>query len=132
MNRLDADEEPRSRVVQLVRRIKIPILYSSTWISPENLMRKALVEEFFQVRRIDDTSQREKNSKQAFIANLTRNFYSHSIVAGGLLVTSYTILFIWSTSFIILTETLSNTSYGILTHSAVIKSVVWTALSASV
>jgi len=58
--------------------------------------------------------------------------YSHSIVAGGLLVISYTILLMCPTSFTILVEALSRTSYGILAHWAVIKSVVDTALKASV
>ncbi len=57
--------------------------------------------------------------------------YSHSIVPGGLLVISYTILLIWSTSLMILPEILSNTSYGIRAQSAVIKSVVVTPRSAS-
>lgn len=59
-------------------------------------------------------------------------FYSHSIVAGGLVVISYTTLLIFFTSFTILAEHTSNTSYGIFEKSAVIKSVVSTALSASV
>ena len=36
--------------------------------------------------------------------------YSHSIVAGGLLVMSYTIRLMWSTSLMIRLETFSNTS----------------------
>lgn len=36
--------------------------------------------------------------------------YSHSIVAGGLLVISYTIRLMWSTSLMIRLETFSNTS----------------------
>ena len=58
--------------------------------------------------------------------------YSHSIVAGGLLVISYTILLIFFTSFTILTLAFSRTSYGILAKSAVMKSVVVTPRSASV
>ena len=58
--------------------------------------------------------------------------YSHSIVPGGLLVMSYTILFMWLTSLTILVDTLSKTSYGILAQSAVMKSVVLTPLRASV
>jgi len=52
--------------------------------------------------------------------------YSHSIVAGGLLVMSYTTLFTPLTSLTILLDAFSNTSYGSLVHSAVIKSVVVT------
>lgn len=59
-------------------------------------------------------------------------FYSHSIVAGGLLVISYTIRLIFLTSFTILTLAFSRTSYGIRAKSAVIKSVVVTPRSASV
>lgn len=59
-------------------------------------------------------------------------FYSHSIVAGGFVVISYTTLFIFLTSLTIRPEHTARTSYGILENSAVIKSVVSTALSARV
>ena len=49
-----------------------------------------------------------------FVALYKIKIYSHSIVAGGLLVTSYTTLLIPLTSLTILLNTLSNTSYGIL------------------
>lgn len=58
--------------------------------------------------------------------------YSHSIVAGGLLVISYTTLLMCFTSLTIRVETFSRISYGILAQSAVIKSVVVTARSAKV
>ncbi len=60
-----------------------------------------------------------------------RGCYSHSTVAGGLDVISYTTLFTPCTSFVILFDTLSNISYGILAQSAVIKSSVVTALIAT-
>ncbi len=55
-------------------------------------------------------------------------FYSHSIVAGGLLVISYTTRLICFTSFTILVEITSNTSHGILAQSDVIPSIEVTAL----
>ena len=55
-------------------------------------------------------------------------FYSHSIVAGGLLVMSYTTRLICLTSFTILVEITSNTSHGILAQSDVIPSIEVTAL----
>ena len=58
--------------------------------------------------------------------------YSHSIVAGGLLVTSYTTLLTPRTSFTMRVEALSSSSYGSRAQSAVIKSVVVTARSAIV
>ena len=58
--------------------------------------------------------------------------YSHSMVAGGLVVISYTIRLICFTSLMIRTEILSNTSYGIRAQSAVMKSVVVTPRSAKV
>lgn len=53
--------------------------------------------------------------------------YSHSIVAGGLEVTSYTTLFILSTSFTNRVEIFSSTSQGILAQSEVIPSIEVTA-----
>ena len=58
--------------------------------------------------------------------------YSHSIVAGGLEVISYTMRLMPLTSLTIRLDALSRTSYGILAQSAVIKSVVVTPRSASV
>ena len=57
--------------------------------------------------------------------------YSNSIVPGGLLVTSYITLLTWLTSLIILLVTFLSTSQGISAASAVIKSTVFTALSAT-
>src|SRR5699024_11834041 len=53
--------------------------------------------------------------------------YSHSTVAGGLLVMSYTTRLIPSTSFVIRLEILSNKSNGILAQSAVTPSTEWMA-----
>lgn len=58
--------------------------------------------------------------------------YSHSIVAGGLEVISYTMRFTPLTSFTMRREAVSSTSYGIRAQSAVIKSLVVTARSATV
>ena len=60
----------------------------------------------------------------------TLNIYSHSIVAGGLEVISYTMRFTPATSFTIRLEALSRTSYGMRAQSAVIKSLVVTPRSA--
>ena len=80
------------------------------------------------------------NLSYSFLSSVTVDFtkllifcdYSHSIVAGGFDVISYTILFMWSTSFTILFDTLSKISQGILVKSAVMKSVVDTARRARV
>lgn len=63
---------------------------------------------------------------------ITPSDYSHSIVAGGLLVISYTIRFMPCTSFVIREEIFVRISYGICAYSHVIKSLVRTARSASV
>ena len=60
------------------------------------------------------------------------NYYSHSIVAGGLEEISYVNLLIPLTSFMILLETLSKNSYGNLDHVAVIKSIVLADLKTAV
>ena len=57
--------------------------------------------------------------------------YSNSIVPGGLFVISYGTLLTWLTSLIILLVTFLITSQGISAASAVIKSTVFTALSAT-
>lgn len=57
--------------------------------------------------------------------------YSNSIVPGGFPVQSYSTLLTPFTSFTILLVTVSNTSQGIFAASAVIKSDVFTALSAT-
>ncbi len=57
--------------------------------------------------------------------------YSNSIVPGGFPVQSYSTLFTPFTSFTIRLVTVPNTSQGICTASAVIKSEVLTALSAT-
>ena len=73
-----------------------------------------------------------QTARKSFIYGLFRNLvrYSNSIVPGGLLVRSYITLFTPLTSLIILLITLLSTSYGISAASAVIKSTVFTALSA--
>ncbi len=58
--------------------------------------------------------------------------YSHSIVAGGLLVISYTTLLICPTSFTILLDISPSIDHGRCANSAVMKSVVVTALRARV
>ena len=58
--------------------------------------------------------------------------YSHSIVAGGFVVISYTTRLMFFTSLTIRAEMTSSTSYGIRAKSAVMKSVVVTPRSASV
>ena len=60
-----------------------------------------------------------------------QNGYSNSIVPGGLLVRSYITRLTPLTSLIILLITLLSTSYGISAASAVIKSTVFTARSAT-
>lgn len=57
--------------------------------------------------------------------------YSHSIVAGGLLEMSYTTRFTPRTSLMIRVEIRANTSNGIRAQSAVMKSCVSTARSAT-
>ena len=57
-------------------------------------------------------------------------FYSHSIVAGGFELISYTTRLIPLTSLIILLDISSNTLYDILTQSAVIPSLLFTILKA--
>lgn len=74
--------------------------------------------------------------KQACIGHLSFLFtllvaYSNSIVAGGFPVQSYMTLFTPFTSFTILLVTLASTSHGICAASAVMKSEVFTALSAT-
>lgn len=61
----------------------------------------------------------------------TLSYYSNSMVPGGLLVRSYSTLLTPFTSLIILFMTLNKTSYGISAHSAVMKSLVFTALRAT-
>ena len=58
--------------------------------------------------------------------------YSHSILAGGLVVTSSTTRFTCGTSFTILAEIVRTTSYGMRAQSAVMKSSVVTARMATV
>ena len=58
--------------------------------------------------------------------------YSHSIVAGGLEVMSYTTRLIPFTSLTIRVDTVFSTSYGSRTQSAVMPSVLWTARTAMV
>lgn len=58
--------------------------------------------------------------------------YSHSMVAGGLLVISYTTRLIPFTSLMMRLEMVSSTSYGIRAQSAVIKSLVVTPRRANV
>ena len=70
-----------------------------------------------------------KNAKVPIVKTLafTAIFnYSHSIVAGGFVVTSYTTLLMDLTSFTILLEHTARTSYGMRENSAVMKSVVST------
>ena len=67
-----------------------------------------------------------------FYCDYEYTFYSHSIVAGGLDVMSYTMRLICATSLTMRTDTRSSTSYGMRAQSAVIKSVVVTERSASV
>ncbi len=59
------------------------------------------------------------------------NYYSHSIVAGGFELISYTTLFTPFTLLIILLEISIKNSYGKCTQSAVIPSVDCTALRAT-
>ena len=66
--------------------------------------------------------------KQAFGISI---FYSSSIVPGGLLVRSYITRLTPFTSLIILVITLCNTSNGMSAQSAVMKSLVHTARSAT-
>lgn len=58
--------------------------------------------------------------------------YSHSILAGGLVVTSSTTRFTCGTSLTILAEIVRTTSYGMRAQSAVMKSSVVTARMATV
>lgn len=58
--------------------------------------------------------------------------HSHSILAGGLVVTSSTTRFTCGTSFTILAEIVRTTSYGMRAQSAVMKSSVVTARMATV
>lgn len=67
---------------------------------------------------------------RAAVATLLSNPYSHSIVAGGLELMSYTTLLIPFTSLTILLETRSSTRAGISAQSAVIPSLLVTALRA--
>ena len=64
------------------------------------------------------------------LKQIVRTLYSHSIVAGGLLVISYTILFACLTSLVIRVEMCSNTSKGMRAQSAVIASTLVTARNA--
>lgn len=59
-------------------------------------------------------------------------YYSHSILAGGLVVTSSTTRFTCGTSLTILAEIVRTTSYGMRAQSAVMKSSVVTARMATV
>lgn len=82
---------------------------------------------------IKPVSQGKVTGQKACIHAGLRRFdgHSHSIVAGGLLVISYTIRFTPTTSFTIRLEALSSTSYGMRAQSAVMKSLVVTPRSAS-
>ena len=62
----------------------------------------------------------------------TLNIYSHSMLAGGLVVTSSTTRFTCGTSLTILAEIVRTTSYGMRAQSAVMKSSVVTARMATV
>ena len=64
------------------------------------------------------------------IANVL-SYYSNSIVPGGLLVRSYMTRFTPFTSLMIRLVTLKSTSEGISEHSAVMKSLVFTARRAT-
>ena len=74
-----------------------------------------------------------QTARKAFIYGLFRNLvrYSNSIVAGGFPVQSYITRFTCFTSFTILLVVFPITSHGISALSAVIKSVVVTALNAT-
>lgn len=74
-----------------------------------------------------------KKARKRPFYRLLRAFenYSNSIVAGGLLVQSYSTLLTPLTSFTIRFATLLNTSQGICAQSAVIKSLVHTARRAT-
>ncbi len=65
--------------------------------------------------------------KSVFSLQVKLYSYSHSIVAGGLLVTSYTTRLICCTSFTIRVEIFSSTSHGIRAQSDVIPSIDVTA-----
>ena len=74
----------------------------------------------------------EKVSESACLADSkTCGSYSNSIVPGGLLVQSYSTLFTPLTSLTILFATVLKTSHGIWAQSAVMKSAVHTARSAT-
>ena len=68
---------------------------------------------------------------EIYMSNLKNLFYSHSIVAGGFELMSYTTRFTPLTLFIISLEIFIKNSYGKCTQSAVIPSVDSTALSAT-
>src|SRR5699024_2704675 len=65
--------------------------------------------------------------KSTFSLQITLVNYSHSIVAGGLLVTSYTTRLMCLTSFTRRFEIFSNTSQSIFANSLVIPSMLVTA-----
>ena len=65
--------------------------------------------------------------KSTFSLQMPLVNYSHSIVAGGLLVMSYTTRLMCSTSFTIRVEIFSNTSHGMRAQSDVIPSMDVTA-----
>lgn len=96
-----------------------------------------LVSELYCLKNGANTENTNKHDKiSAFRVKIDTlwndGLYSHSIVAGGLLVTSYTTLLTPRTSFTMRVEALSSSSYGSRAQSAVIKSVVVTARSAIV
>ena len=82
---------------------------------------------------IKSVSRRHKESLKPLILLGFRLlwYYSNSIVAGGLLVQSYSTLFTPLTSLTILFATVLKTSHGIWAQSAVMKSAVHTARSAT-
>ena len=78
------------------------------------------------------THRQLKNPRKSDIYWTYGDYYCHSnsIVAGGLLVQSYSTLFTPGTSFTILSATLVSTGHGSSAAEAVMKSVVTTARSA--
>ncbi len=68
-----------------------------------------------------------ENNPISSLLKTTVGGYSHSIVEGGLLVTSYTMRLTWSTSLTIRTEIFCKTSHGIRAKSAVMPSIEVTA-----
>ena len=73
-----------------------------------------------------------RRTRSPYMPPYTPSNYSHSTVAGGLLVISYTTRLICPTSLTTRVETFSRTSYGIRAQSAVIPSTLVTARSASI